>query len=353
MSSKAPSKKLPKTTSSERPGRGAAPLLVVSTGCPAGIGPEVCVGAAALERRRVVLVGDRATLQAAAELRGVRSSLLAPVVDVAAVPAGKIGVLQAGERLTVRDRVPGRPSKRAGRAELEYIDVAHTLCLAAPGRALVTGPVSKWAISRSGDKGRSFAGHTEWLCARERCKGTVMCFVAERFSTSLVTTHLPLARVSSVLSAAGVASAAVALARLLRALGQRRPRLAVCSFNPHGGEQGMFGDEERTAVAPGLRRAARELGAAARLFGPLGAETAFRKAAAGAYDGVVAMYHDQATIPMKLVSFGEAVNVTVGLRVVRTSVDHGTGYDIAWTGKADVSGMLAALRLAERLSGKL
>ncbi|HEX9618518.1 MAG TPA: 4-hydroxythreonine-4-phosphate dehydrogenase PdxA [Polyangiaceae bacterium] len=352
MSSRARSKKAPKTTSSRRAKRHEAPLLVVSTGCPAGIGPEVCVAAAVLERRRVLLVGDAATLHAAAELRRVRRSLLAPVND-AAVPRGKIGILQAGELLAEHDRRAGRPSKRAGRAQLEYIDVAHALCLAEPGRVLVTGPVSKWAISRSGKKGQHFIGHTEWLCAKEGGEMTVMCFAAERFSTSLVTTHLPLSRVSAALSAAGVARAVVALSRLLAALGCRRPKIAVCSFNPHAGEQGMFGGEERAAIAPGVRRAERELGAAARLYGPLGAETAFRKAAAGEYDGVVAMYHDQATIPMKLVSFGDAVNVTVGLRVVRTSVDHGTGYDIAWSGKADPGGMLAALRLGERLSGKL
>ena len=125
-----------------------------------------------------------------------------------------------------------------------------------------------------------------------------------------------------------------------------RPRIAVASVNPHAGEGEMFGVEETRAIAPGVKLAASRLGARARLVGPIGAETAYRKHRAGDFDGVVAMYHDQATIPMKLLAFGEAVNVTMGLSLFRTSVDHGTAYDIAGRGKADATGMLAAIELA-------
>jgi 4-hydroxythreonine-4-phosphate dehydrogenase len=139
------------------------------------------------------------------------------------------------------------------------------------------------------------------------------------------------------------------LLELLARLGHVRPRIAVCSLNPHAGESELLGSEERTAIVPGAHAALRDFGGRAELTVPLGAETAFRKANAGVFDGVVAMYHDQATIPMKLVSFGEAVNVTLGLSIVRTSVDHGTAYDIAWKRLADPGGMLEAMRLARRL----
>jgi 4-hydroxythreonine-4-phosphate dehydrogenase len=135
----------------------------------------------------------------------------------------------------------------------------------------------------------------------------------------------------------------------MRGLGRAKPRLAVCSLNPHAGESELLGAEEQHAISPGIALARRSLRGRAVLAGPLGAETAYRLAYTGTYDAVVAMYHDQATIPMKLVAFGEAVNVTMGLSVIRTSVDHGTGYDIAWQNLADSRGMLAAIELATRL----
>jgi 4-hydroxythreonine-4-phosphate dehydrogenase len=152
-----------------------------------------------------------------------------------------------------------------------------------------------------------------------------------------------------------VATSAYWLARLLRALGVRRPRIVVAALNPHAGEGGLLGDEERTRIAPGIALARARLdaeGTAADLSGPLGAETAVRLAARGDYDGAVMMYHDQATIPSKLLGFGEAVNVTLGLPIVRTSVDHGTGYDLAGTGRADARGMREAIALAARLCGR-
>jgi 4-hydroxythreonine-4-phosphate dehydrogenase len=219
-----------------------------------------------------------------------------------------------------------------------------------PSSALVTGPVSKTAIARSGlARAREFRGHTEWLRDLDGAKKSVMCFVGDALVTSVVTTHVPLSRVPRVLTAEGVRDATIELARLLLRLGARAPELAVASLNPHAGEGELLGDEERTAIVPGITAARRALGKLAKITGPVGAETAYRRALAGHYAGVVAMYHDQATIPMKLVAFGDAVNVTLGLSIVRTSVDHGTAYDIAWQGKADPRGMLSAMRLAARL----
>jgi 4-hydroxy-L-threonine phosphate dehydrogenase PdxA len=176
-----------------------------------------------------------------------------------------------------------------------------------------------------------------------------MCFSCEKLTTSLVTTHIPLRRVSTVLSASLVMRAILELADLLLRNGHERPLIAVCSLNPHAGEGELLGDEENRAIVPALKEARRRLRSNVRVVGPVGAETAYRKGAKGVFAGVVAMYHDQATIPMKLLDFGGAVNITQGLSIVRTSVDHGTAYDIAGQGVADPRGMREAIVMARAL----
>jgi 4-hydroxythreonine-4-phosphate dehydrogenase len=336
-------------------------LIVISTGCPAGIGPEVSVAAAwKLRDLGAVLVGDLATLRAAARVVGVAPGHLVSVAAAAAASGARrapreIRVLEVGPRLGARDRRPGKPSRRAGAAELRYVEIGHWLVKQhvheGGSGALVTAPVSKHAIATSGAPGSSrFAGHTEWLRDLDGAKEAVMCFVGAGLATSLVTTHVAISDVSKRIDKSGVSRATLALAELLRRMGKQRPRVAVASLNPHAGEGEMFGKEETRAIVPGIASARRMLGRTAEIVGPIGAETAFRKMRARAYDGVVAMYHDQATIPMKLVAFGDAVNVTMGLSIPRTSVDHGTAYDIAWRGAADPEGMIAALELGARLA---
>lgn len=343
----------PKATSQTKRKTRKCSAVVVSVGCPSGIGPEVSVAAATRFRDApVILVGDPDTIAAAARLRGVDPQSLADYAPGSALTKRRVHVMAAGPRLKGSDRRPGRPNQAAGAAQLAYIDTAYQLVQELPGSALVTGPVSKLAIARSGaPRAATFLGHTEWLRRRDAAPTSVMCFASKRLTTSLVTTHLPLAQVSRALTAQRVREATQALVELLRALDIVSPRVAVCSLNPHAGEGELLGNEENRAIVPGVRAARRSVGATSHISGPLGAETAFRKALAGAFDGVVAMYHDQATIPMKLLAFGEAVNVTMGLSVVRTSVDHGTGYDIAWRGTADELGMLSAMRLGARLIG--
>jgi 4-hydroxythreonine-4-phosphate dehydrogenase len=331
-------------------------MIVISTGCPAGIGPEISVVAAAAQnkakgRAPCVLVGDLATLIEAADLVGVKSSLLVPF-DLEREPKrGEIPVVDAGPKLSAKDRKPGKPTKTSGIAQLAYVDVAYDLVKATEGSALVTAPVSKSVIAHSGAEGaEEFLGHTEWLEARDRAPYSVMCFELDRFSTSLVTTHLPIAKVARAITPVKVVRSTVALGELLAKIHVgKRPKIAVCSLNPHAGESELLGGEEAKSIAPGIELAKKQLGRKVELFGPIGAETAYRKANLGSYDGVVAMYHDQATIPMKLLAFGDAVNITWGLSIIRTSVDHGTGYDIAWTGKANPKGMKSAIALAERL----
>jgi 4-hydroxythreonine-4-phosphate dehydrogenase len=336
---------------SARP-RGASKTapLVLSTGCPSSIGPELAVRvAASWSSGPCVLVGDVATLREAAELVGVPQSALSTSSDLGSLPRRGVFLHQAGPALPARERRPGKPGKVAGLAQLLYVEEAARLArlLHAP---LVTAAVSKAAIAECGEpRAKSFLGHTEWLQTMAGKERVTMCFWTSAFSTALVTTHLPLSQVPKAIDKEGVATATLHLHELLTGLGVARPRIAVASLNPHAGEGGLLGHEEELHIAPGIELAKRRI----RSRGTLaltGAETAYRLAARGEYDGVVAMYHDQATIPTKLIAFGEAVNVTVGLGYVRTSVDHGTGYDIAWRGVADPSGLHSAMKLALRLS---
>jgi 4-hydroxythreonine-4-phosphate dehydrogenase len=325
-------------------------MIVVSIGCPASVGPEVSLSA--LRRSKgepAVLVGSELAIRRAAELVGVSSRRFEAYAGQP-LKKGRLYILDVGPALTAKDLDPRRPTRATGRSQLAAIDAAYALVLQHRGSALVTGPVSKALIARSGAPGAEhFKGHTEWLQARDGARSAIMCFASPHLTTSLASTHLPLASVPGWLTPEHVSEASVQLALFLRQLGTATPRIAVCSLNPHAGESELLGDEERRAIVPGIRQAQRRLRTKAKLMGPIGAESAYRLAYAGAYDGVVAMYHDQATIPTKLIAFGDAVNVTLGLSRVRTSVDHGTAYDIAWQGKADAGGMLAALRLAQRL----
>jgi 4-hydroxythreonine-4-phosphate dehydrogenase len=331
--------------------------LAVSVGCPCGIGPEVSVAAAAVEKRaRVLLVGDVEAIAIAAKGRAVPAARLSLVSDPTAaweLPRGQVGVWQPTKPLAPRDRAFGRPTARSGGAQLAWIDAACDLVARGEADALVTGPVSKEAIARSpSPEGRAFLGHTEHLQRRLRSREVVMAFWSPALVTALATTHVSLARVPRTVTPTLVARASYWLAWLLARLTQRPPRVAVAALNPHAGEGGLLGTEERTRIAPGIASARKRLAAShieATLDGPIPAESAFRLALAKQWDGVVAMYHDQATIPMKLAEFGDAVNVSLGLPIVRTSVDHGTAYDRAGTFTADEKGMRAAMRLAERL----
>lgn len=342
----------PQTTAKSRYRRGGVnERLVITTGCPSGIGPEISVRSAALaEGLPPVLVGDFGTLLEAAELVGVPRQRLVKL-SALGTRMDAIAVVEAGEVLNPKDRRAGAPSKLSGRAQLAYINAGYQLVKSGGLGALVTAPVNKAVISGSGARGGArFIGHTEWLEALDGAPFSVMCFWAPKLVSSLVTTHLALSRVPRALNATWIAEVVVSTATFLRRIGQMRPKVVVCSLNPHASEAGMFGREEAEAISPGIALAVERLGKRAQVLGPLGAETAFRKAYAGEYSAVVAMYHDQATIPMKLVAFGQAVNVTLGLSIDRTSVDHGTAYDIAWQNRADITGMQSALSLAARLA---
>lgn len=340
--------------------------LAVSIGCPCGIGPEVSLAGALAMRKadarvRVLLVGDVGAVRAAARAIDVDPARVVKVASAAEAWSTRrsspptVAVLEPVAALAAADRRPGKPGRAAGAAQLAWIDAATDLVSTGAADALVTGPVSKEAIARSGAPGsRGFLGHTEHLAARLGAPEVTMAFHTEALTTALVTTHLPLTAVPRAIRPAPVARAAFWTAWLVDRLQPARTRgkVAVAALNPHAGENGLLGDEETRSIAPGITLARRRIARAelaVDLVGPVPAESAFRIGASGGFSAVVAMYHDQATIPMKLLGFGEAVNVSLGLPIVRTSVDHGTAYDRAGKGTADPRGMIEAMKLAARL----
>ncbi|MEO8874719.1 MAG: 4-hydroxythreonine-4-phosphate dehydrogenase PdxA [Polyangiaceae bacterium] len=330
--------------------------LALSIGCPSGVGPEVSVVAAAASKAKIVLVGDEDVILRAAKLRGVarkRFVRVAQAADAWSLADRAIGILQPRKSLSLQNAVFGKPSKAGGAAQLAWVDAACDLVSNGEADALVTGPVSKEAIAASGAPGsKHFIGHTEHLQKRLHASEVVMAFYDARFSTALVTTHLALAKVPRAITIEGVERATYFLGDLLARLSKKKIRIAVAGLNPHAGEHGLFGREEIELISPAILRARARFAKfkqRVEVVGPVPAESAFRLAVSGKYDGVVAMYHDQATIPMKVASFGDAVNVSLALPIIRTSVDHGTAYDIAGKSVADASGMRAAIDLAVKL----
>lgn len=313
--------------------------IAISLGDPAGIGPEIVARAlAARPAQRVLVFGDPAVLAAAAER--------------ARVPRVAPDALRVVTTLAPNDVVPGRPNDASARAQLAYLEAATDAVLAGECAALVTAPISKEWISRAGF---SFPGHTEYLAARARVTDFAMMLAGPKLRVVVATTHIALADVPATLTPAGIASTIVLTAEALaRRFRIARPRVAVAGLNPHAGEAGKFGDEERRLIEPALDLARAQLakgGIEADVTGPHVPDVVFRQAAGGAFDAVVAMYHDQGLIPLKLLHFDEAVNVTLGLPFARTSPDHGTAFDIAGKGVARPDSFLAALDLAAELAG--
>jgi 4-hydroxythreonine-4-phosphate dehydrogenase len=308
--------------------------LLFTPGDPAGIGPEVV--AASLDfpaRRPRVIFGDRAALEAACAMRGVRAEVR--WLDRPEEALGLPGAAIAG----------WDPGDGDEPVEAASVRAATRLCREGHAAGLVTGPIHK---ARLAARGFAFSGHTDFLGHLCGVARPVMAFTGGRLRLSLATVHVPLRRVAEVLTTDLVAHTIRVSERALREdLGLLRPRILVCGLNPHAGDGGVLGDEEITVIRPALQQIRAE---GIEVEGPISAESAFRKAAAGGADWVVAMYHDQGLAPLKLIDFGESVNWTLGLPILRTSVDHGTADDIAGRGMADPRSWVAAWRLAEQLA---
>jgi 4-hydroxythreonine-4-phosphate dehydrogenase len=329
--------------------------IVITMGDPTGVGPEVIIKAL-LEggldglSRSVLVAGDPGMLQRAAAVFGPECHV-SPGTGMAShllSLGGRVLAVRALSELPASLLEYGHPSPACGRAMAEYVEWACDRCLDGETAAMVTAPINKAAIRAAG---YDFPGHTELLAERCGVEKVVMMLAGARLRVCLVTTHLPLRKVPEVLTAEEIlATIRVTDASLRRFFGLKKPRLAVLALNPHAGERGHFGGEEGRIIQPAVE-AARAAGIEAD--GPHSADTLFHFAVQGAYDAVVCMYHDQGLIPLKLLHFEDGVNVTLGLPIVRTSVDHGTAYDLAGTGRASEKSLVAAVRMAEEMAKHL
>jgi 4-hydroxythreonine-4-phosphate dehydrogenase len=322
------------------------PKIAITMGDPAGIGPEIAVLAHSRAELftwcRPVVYGDPGILRRAAGILGISLA----VAGEETVGPGRIAVA-ARSRLDPGEVPFGRPSLPGSVAMAGYIRSAAQDVLSGKAAAVVTCPVSKEGLKAAGVP---FPGHTEFLA--HLCGGAdvVMMLAGDRLRVALVTIHVGLRRALELLSPALIErTVRITDAFFRKHMGTPSPRIAVAGVNPHAGEGGMFGDEESTLVAPAIA-ACRSAGIDAT--GPHPPDTVFHRAYHGAFDAVVAMTHDQGLIPLKLVHFEDGVNVTMGLPIVRTSVDHGTAYDIAGTGTASPESLLAAVRMAAGMARK-
>ncbi|MDQ3907986.1 MAG: 4-hydroxythreonine-4-phosphate dehydrogenase PdxA [Acidobacteriota bacterium] len=319
----------------------------MTAGDPAGIGPEVVLKAVAepdvLDACLPVVVGDAQLLAHTARTLDLRCGY---------------EIVRRGEPLPEEieepiiyhlDNIgasvePGVESGAAGRAAAEYIEAAVELCATGEVDAISTAPINKKALFLGG---YSFPGHTEFLAHLTGSPEVAMAFVAANLRIVLISTHVPLAEAIRLVQRERIERVVRLTDRELRRWGIGEPRIAVAALNPHGAEGGLFGVEEAAEIVPAVE-SCRAAGLDAR--GPYSADTVFLRASRGEFDAVVACYHDQAMIPVKCLSFGEAVNVTLGLPFIRTSVDHGTAFDIAGRGLAEHSSMVAAIALAAALA---
>jgi 4-hydroxythreonine-4-phosphate dehydrogenase len=327
--------------------------LALSLGDPAGIGPEIVVKAwraLRIEGQPFFVVGDaQAVASAPTSSAGLVRAIASPD-EAAAVFPDAIPVLDLPLRAPV---VAGRPSSEAAPAIIQWIETAVGLALSGKASGVVTAPIAKAPLYAAGFK---FPGHTEFLgeltaaASYDGARGPIMMLTAADLRATLVTVHEPLSRVADKLTIEAVVNAGLVTAQSMRKdFGIAAPRIAVAGLNPHAGESGTIGTEEKRIVEPAVR-ALKDLGVDAK--GPYPADTMFPAEVRATYDAAVCLYHDQALIPVKMLDFWGGVNVTLGLPIVRTSPDHGTAFDIAGRGIAREDSLVAALRLAAEIAAR-
>ncbi|MCX7848357.1 MAG: 4-hydroxythreonine-4-phosphate dehydrogenase PdxA [bacterium] len=303
--------------------------ILITPGDACGIGPEVALKAARFfGTKRVVCVGPPWLWRAAARKFGI--SELPPTLPVSAL-----------SNIPPQRFEFGRVSPLWGRIAVECVRAAARACMTGEAAALVTAPLTKAAMHAAG---YHYQGHTDLLADLTGCSRYAMMLSAGRLRVIFVTMHQALRTVPDSLTSEAIRTTIELADTACRQLGIPHPRIAVCALNPHAGEAGAFGSEEEKVIVPAIKAA--KIGS---VSGPYSADTIFLRARRGEFDIVVAMYHDQGAIPIKLVGFANGVNTTVGLPIIRTSPDHGSAYDIAGRGVADFRSMLAALRMAARL----
>ncbi len=328
------------------PARTRIPRLIVTSGEPAGIGPDLCLAIAARDWPcDVVVAADIELLKQRAQQLRLGSIRLVPYVSSTVVPAHQPGTLRVLHVPTATAVEPGKLNVANARYVLNLLDAAAQGCLTGEFDGMVTAPVQKSVIN---DAGVPFSGHTEYLAERTGGSYPVMMLATETLRVALATTHLPLLEVSAAITEE-------TLTRVIRILDHdlrtrfdlAQPRILVCGLNPHAGESGHLGREEIEVIEPTLQRLR---AAGLQLIGPAPADTAFTPHMLQQADAVLAMFHDQGLPVIKYAGFGDCVNITLGLPIVRTSVDHGTALALAGTGKADASSLAAAMQMALRMT---
>jgi len=324
------------------------PRIGLPIGDPAGIGPEVAIKAAwAPEVREVcvpVLIGDAQYLSHWAHHFGLPSEF--EVIN----PGGSFPATPSGPVIYHVNNVPatlalGQEQAEAGKAAGQYIEAAVALCQSGELAAVTTAPLNKKSLHLAG---YDFPGHTEFFAHLTQTTDFAMAFISPQLRVVLLTTHVPLMEVSRYVTKAALEQLIRLTNQEFKRFGFDRPRLAVAALNPHGAEGGLFGVEEAADMLPAIE--ACRVQDDIEVSGPYSGDTIFLRAARGEFDIVLSCYHDQGLIPIKCMAFGEAVNVTLGLPFIRTSVDHGTAFDIAGQGIADPSSMCVAIRLAADLT---
>jgi len=328
------------------PGAAGPVRIAVTLGDPAGIGPEVTLKAlsAWVGGPRPLLLGNASFYSTLAKRLKLKMRFV-DVSDAMACPTGPVFACYSD--FTVPQKLSrGRSDKHLTRLAVRSIELGVRLALDKKVHAIVTPPINKAGLAKAG---LNIPGHTEYLARLSRANRFEMMLVGGPLRVVLVTRHMPLSRVARSLTRRRVKEAILtADLELRRSFGIRRPRLVVCGLNPHAGEEGNIGREEITVIRPAVAAAKRQTDA--RITGPLSPDALFHDAYRGAYDAEVCMYHDQGLIPLKMISRGAGVNVTLGLPFVRTSPDHGTGYDIARLFRADAGSMAQSLKLAALLA---
>jgi len=321
------------------------PRVGITSGDPAGIGPEIVLkSVASMETRSLcasVIIGG------ASEFRRQAALLHLPcpyptvsLTDALSFDSDETILLDTGP---LEEIEWGKLSRAAGRAAIDCVEAAARLCIEGKLDAIVTAPINKEAIRMAGSP---FSGHTDMLASLCGVEDSLMCFFAGDLRVILITIHLSLADAIKAITRERVMKTIRLADREMKRFGLDSPRMAVCGLNPHAGESGLFGSEEILEIAPAVEQCRSEN---INVSGPFPADTLFVRAARGEFDGVLACYHDQGLIAVKCLAFGQSVNVTLGLPIIRTSVDHGTAFDIAGRGTADPSSMIEAIRLAARL----
>jgi 4-hydroxythreonine-4-phosphate dehydrogenase len=328
------------------------PIIAVTMGDPAGIGPEVILKALAdpviKKVSRPLILGDWGVLQRTRRRQRNAPPLICWQQGQPLLPLlnhRSAHVVCSLSTLTVRESRPGIASRAGGHGAFRYICVAAQLALSKVADAIATAPISKSSLI---DAGYDYPGHTELFAELSRTTECRMMLIGAKLRVVPVTGHIRFTKVARKLTRENIQATLELTHRSLKdSFGIARPRIAVAALNPHGGEDGIFGDEEINVISPAVQ-SARKKGVPA--YGPFPADSIFHLAARGEYDAVVCMYHDQGLIPLKLHHFFGGVALTLGPPFIRTSVDHGTAFDIAGTGKADASSMKQAIILAARLA---